>query len=73
MTTREQLTFERFEALCDLLSEQGTIPTDWREALAAVEQPEQGHELRRHAREGRGPPDWASGSSDPSGSGKGNE
>lgn len=58
MTSRDQLTNERLDALIEVLTEQGVLDPDWRDALENTRELGQGQEVAEAARQGQGPPDF---------------
>ena len=61
MTTREQLTHERLEALIETLEANGVISRDFTDALEATSEFNEGRAVSEAAREGGGPPDFSNG------------
>lgn len=57
MTTREQITTEKLNALIEVLENEGVLSAEWRDSLRAVRESGEGREVAEAAREGRGPPD----------------
>lgn len=61
MTTRDQLTHERLEALIELLVAEGVISRDWADSLESTRDLGDGLAVAEAARAGNGPPDFANG------------
>jgi len=59
MTTRDQLTHERQQALIECLVSEGVIGRDWADALESTRELGEGEKIAQAAREGRGPPEFA--------------
>lgn len=57
--TRNQRNAEKIDVLIEVLKQEGAIPEDWANAIDNINEHNQGQEMRKKARERRGPPDNA--------------
>jgi hypothetical protein len=57
MIDREKLTFERQQALIEILVEQGVLSREWADALESTSELNEGAELVKCCQNGEGPPD----------------